>query len=337
MIDAPLVSVLLPVRNGAPFVGQAVASILAQTLRELEVIIVDDGSDDDTPRLLEALARRDPRLRVIRQPKRGLVAALNRAASAARADLLARMDADDLSHPDRLAAQRTLLLGSPALAAVSCLVRPLDAPSPGWRAYLAWINSCVTPEEIAREILVESPLAHPSVLMRRELFERVGGYRAFDGPEDYDLWLRFAALGFRFAKVPRALFTWRDTPQRLSRTDRRYRAQAFAKLKGRHVARALLPERADRPVVIWGAGRYGRWLGRALAAEGVQIVAYVDIDPKKIGRTRGGAPVIAPAELARHRSALIFGAVPIPEARRLIREQLRAQGRREGSDYWICS
>jgi hypothetical protein len=173
--------------------------------------------------------------------------------------------------------------------------------------------------------------------MRREAFARVGGYRELDGPEDYDLWLRLAAQGGRFAKVPRVLFGWRDAPGRLTRTDPRYRAAAFARLKAQHLAAGPLAALRGRPLIIWGAGRYGRWLGRTLAASGINRAAHVDIDPQKIGRTRAGAPVIAPADLARYPTAFVLGAVPIPEARAQIRNALRATGRAEGADFVICA
>src|ERR687887_2921944 len=99
-MSAPRVSVLLPVRDGAPFLREALDSVLAQTLTDFELVVVDDGSEDETPAILEAVG--DERLRVLRQERLGLVAALNRAVAEARAPLLARMDAHDVSLPERL-------------------------------------------------------------------------------------------------------------------------------------------------------------------------------------------------------------------------------------------
>src|SRR5687767_104254 len=103
----PAVSVLMSVRNGAPWVRDAVRSVLDQSAADLELIVVDDGSDDATPELLEAV--RDPRLRVELEPPRGLTASLNHALALARAPLVARLDADDVALPDRLARQRAFL------------------------------------------------------------------------------------------------------------------------------------------------------------------------------------------------------------------------------------
>src|SRR5688500_5268253 len=115
-MGTPPVSVLLPVRDGAPHLAECIASLAAQTDADFEVIAVDDGSRDDTPVLLAAWAERDPRVRVLTQPPLGLVAALERARAHARGRWLARMDADDVALPHRLAAQRALLEAEPTLA-----------------------------------------------------------------------------------------------------------------------------------------------------------------------------------------------------------------------------
>jgi len=334
----PLVSVLLPVHDGAATIGQCIRSLTAQTLRPIEIIAVDDGSSDKTAALLTAAAIRDPRVVVLHQRHGGIVSALQRAAAAARAPVLARMDADDTCTPDRLARQLRMLRRRPDLGVVGCLVQTFSdgVVSAGWRQYEDWLNRRRTSNEIVRDLFVESPLAHPSALIRRAAFDAVGGYRDFDGPEDYDLWLRLVGAGWPLAKVPAVLLAWRDHPGRLTRTDPRYRPEAFVRLKAHHLARGPL-RGCPRPVWIWGAGRYGRHLARALEAEGNQPAAFVDIDPVKIGRTRRGRPVLGPAALAGAPDPLVLVAVPVVGARALIRRRLNALGRREGRDYICCA
>ncbi len=132
----PRVSVLLPVRNAARTVRAAIVSILRQTERDLGVVCVDDGSDDGTPAILEALAARDRRVSIVRGPREGIARALNRGLASCDAELVARMDADDLAHPARLAAQRDALAADPALAAVGSRVSlfPARRSGRGWRA-----------------------------------------------------------------------------------------------------------------------------------------------------------------------------------------------------------
>src|ERR1700734_3315203 len=98
----PRVAVLMPVRNGARWLGDAIGSVLGQTLRDFELVVVDDGSTDETPRILDDFARRDGRVRIVRQDACGLVDALNRGLAEARAPLIARLDADDRALPERL-------------------------------------------------------------------------------------------------------------------------------------------------------------------------------------------------------------------------------------------
>jgi len=137
----PRVSVLLPVRDAAATLGPCLESVLGQSLPEIEVIAVDDGSRDGSGSLLEERSRADPRLVVLRTPPRGLVAALNAALAAARAPLVARMDADDLAHRDRLALQVARLEGDPRVDVLGSRVALLGEPArDGMRAYVDWLN-----------------------------------------------------------------------------------------------------------------------------------------------------------------------------------------------------
>lgn len=329
---------LLPVRDGARTLAAALESLAQQSLSEHEVIVVDDGSQDGSAELVEGFARRDGRVRLVRQGPLGLVPALNRAATEARAPFFARMDADDISMADRLRHQLSWLRRRPDLAAVGSLVETFGSvvDNAGWQRYIVWLNRCRDAERITRDLLVESPLAHPSVIMRREAFERVGGYRDFDGPEDYDLWLRLARAGARFAKVPRVLLRWRDHGARLTRVDGRYRPEAFMALKVEHLMAGPLADRS-RPLLLWGAGRDGGRFGRMLLARGVAIEAFIDIDPRRIGNSRHGRPVIAPDELLAYERPMVLVVVPVAGARKLIRGRLTRRGLREGDDYWVCA
>ncbi|MFQ5845693.1 MAG: glycosyltransferase family 2 protein, partial [Planctomycetota bacterium] len=215
----PRVSVLVPVRDAGSYLDPALRSIRAQRLRDFDVVCVDDGSVDGSAERLDAWARADSRFRVLHRPPRGIVAALNCGLEAARADLVARFDADDIMHPDRLAAQIAFLDGSPEVDVVGSRVRHFPQPRvrEGNRAYERWLNGLLTHDEIARDIFVESPLASPSVTVRRRLFDRVGAWRDPGWAEDYDLWLRAWLGGCRFAKLARTLHFWRDHPGRLTR------------------------------------------------------------------------------------------------------------------------
>jgi glycosyltransferase involved in cell wall biosynthesis len=320
----PRVSVLLPVRDAQATLPACLASLAAQTLADHEVVAVDDGSADQSGAILDAAARADPRLRVLHQPPLGLVAALNLAARSAEAPLLARLDADDVAHPDRLALQAERLGRDPATDVLGCRVRLVGDAGPGMRDYVSWQNGLLDHEAISADLLVESPLAHPSVMMRAETLRALGGYRAFDGPEDYDLWLRAHAAGCRFAKLPEVLLDWRDGPARLTRRDPRYAPARFFDLK----LEALLQRhlRAARPLVVWGAGPIGKSWARALGARGLPLAAFVEVDGRKIGQHIHRVPVVGVSQVPRMSRALHLAAVGRKGARARIRAEAQALG-----------
>lgn len=329
----PAVSVLFPVRDGLRFAATALRSLSAQTFRNFEVVAVDDGSTDGTFDLLRTYAATDPRVQVVRQPARGIVAALETARRRARAPLLARMDADDVALPERLARQVELLDSDPSLAVVGCGVRivPREGLTDGRLGYEAWLNGLRDTAALHRDIFVECPLAHPTLVMRRDAVEAVGGYREAGVPEDYDLLLRLWEAGSRLGTVPRALLEWRDRPDRLSRTDESYSPGAFRRLKVEVLSRTLLREREG--AVVWGAGPTGKAFCLALREVGVPVRAFVDPDPRKVGQVIHGARVVPPDGVGRFRGALVLGAVSGPIPRKEIRDAMAGAGFREGVDF----
>lgn len=336
----PAVSVLLPVRNGAATVAGAIESIRRQSCTDWELIVVDDGSTDGTGALLGKLAREEPRLRVLSRPQGGIVAALETGLAVARGRFVARMDADDESHLERLAAQVGFLEAHPEVGVVGSLVEfgGDRRTAGGYALHVDWMNSVVTPEQIARSRFIESPFAHPSVMFRREVVSRWGGYREGDFPEDYELWLRWLDAGVRMAKVPRVLLRWNDPPQRLSRTDARYGMEAFYRCKAAFLARWLHANVAGpRRILVWGAGRPTRKRAEHLAAHGVRIGGYIDIDPRKVGRSYGEREVISPDALPACTEVFVVGYVAKRGAHETAVGYLAPRGFVEGRDFLFAA
>jgi len=325
----PLVSVLLPAYNAAATLPAALDSLLAQTLDDFEVVAVDDGSADATAEVLSAYARRDARVRPVSIPHAGIVSALNAALDAARGEFLARMDADDLAHPERLSRQAEALAKEPDLGLVACRVDfgGCRAASAGYARYVDWTNSLLSPEEISLNRFVESPLAHPSVMYRAAVAREHGGYRDGDFPEDYELWLRWLDAGVRMRKLSQALLTWTDSPGRLSRVDARYAFGAFYATKAGYLARWLARRNPHHPeVVVAGAGRVTRKRVELLTTHGVRIAAYLDVDPRKVGHTVQGRPVLHRDQVPGPRECFVLSAVASHGAREDIAGFLEARG-----------
>lgn len=321
---------MLPFRDAGPHFADALASLRRQSLEDFECVLVDHESADASRRMAEETCRADGRFRVARAAG-SFVDALNRGVGSTDAPLIARMDADDIADPRRLELQVAAFDAAPSLGVVGCLVSCFAHRrlGDGMRRYERWLNELRTPEEIREAVFVESPLAHPSVVLSRAALDAVGGYRDTDGPEDYDLWLRLLLNGYQARKVPRVLLRWRDSPQRLTRVDPRYARQRFFETKLRHFP-SLLPK--DRPVQIWGTGPTGRKWGHALRRLGYTIRRFADIDPSRVGRRKCGAPIEAPSQL-RAEDGLVLAAVGLLGARAEIEAHLRSRGMRPWKDY----
>lgn len=330
----PAVSILLPVRNAGSTLDACLVSIASQTMQDFELLLVDDHSSDSSFDIAASHARRDPRFRLLRNPGDGLVAALNYGLSQASADLIARMDADDLMLPQRLAMQLAHMKLHPDTVVLGTQVEKFPEISAGFREYIRWQNQCLTADDIDSEIYIESPFAHPSVMLRRHRIIEAGAYRDGDFPEDYELWLRLHALGCRMEKLPEVLMRWRDSPNRLSRLDQRYRRNAFDKLRAKYLAADRRLRTRQQEFAIWGAGRRTRQRCAHLLKQGFSPCAWIDIDPRKIGNRLNGVPVVEPGWLVKNR-VFVLVYVSNHGARDDIAEWLHRQGYSRAKDYLI--
>ena len=340
MSRAPDISVVMPCFNASGTVARAIASIQAQTHRNWELIVINDGSTDCSAEILTTIAAADPRIRLFHRPHEGVVGASNHGLSLTNGRFIARMDADDVSLPLRLERQAQALDTRPELGAVSCLTRFAgDATRAGGYAHhVAWTNQCVTAETIALNRFIDLPVPHPTLMFRRELIDKPGAYRHGDFPEDYEMILRWISHGEAIGKVDEILFDWHDPPGRLSRSDPRYAMDAFHVCKAPYLAQAIAASAcADRDLWIWGAGRPARKCARPLEAAWKPAAGFIDIDPLKIGRRLQGRPVVSSEQLPPADAAVIVSYVGSRGARDVIRRDLTQAGRVEGVDFWIAA
>ena len=208
MNDRPRISVLMSVFNAEKHLAGALRSILAQTFRDFECITVDDGSTDRSLSLLQRFAKEDSRIKIVSRPNTGIVGALNDGLAVAQGEFVARMDADDLSLPDRLSIQLRYMEAHPEIVAIGCGVRMVD---PGGAPLKDFHGGCDS-QTLRRELMAAKNIAiiHPTLMVRRDTLCRLGGYRPqYNLVEDLDLFLRLLDEG-EIANVPEILLDYRQ-------------------------------------------------------------------------------------------------------------------------------
>jgi len=343
------VSVVMPAKNAAATIADSIDSILAQDLTEFELIIIDDGSTDQTGAIIRRYAEQDERILFAPSQGRGIVAALNTGLQIAKSDNIARMDADDLMLPQRLTLQHQYLLDHPDVSLVASQAELFSEQEikDGYRDYMQWQNACLSHEEICADIFLESPFAHPSVMFRNSMVQTLGGYQEGVFPEDYQLWLRMHRHGCRFYKLEKVLLKWRDSVTRTSRIDPRYARTAFDRLRADY----LIKDRRimnTRPIVVWGAGRKTRQRVAHVMSLGLHVSMWIDVDQRKIGNQIEQAWVRSPQALCITQNGGNYGNSAVDNqkpivlcyvnnhgARQLIANKLLEFSYLKGRDYFM--
>jgi glycosyltransferase involved in cell wall biosynthesis len=276
---SPRISVAMSVYNGERFLAAAIESILAQTMGDFELLLLDDGSRDGSADIIRAYAARDPRIRPILRENRGLIASLNEMLGVARAPIIARMDADDIALPERFARQMAFLEAHPDHGVVGAQTVDIDQNGQPWPHATATLPT--SHEALLQAIAQGQPLiCHPVAMMRRDVVLGVGGYHAaFHHCEDLDLWLRLASVT-KLCSLPEPLIRYRHYDQQVSTL------YATIQQTGAAVARLAYAERAaGRPDPTQALNRlppldemdalFGReGVGKALRARIAQSIIY---------------------------------------------------------------
>ena len=339
---APLVSVVLPAWNAAHTLGDTLQSLLDQTpapgapLPDFEVVVVDDGSTDSSHTLLEHWRSGHllgNRLRSLYLPHGGIVSALNAGLSAARGTFVARMDADDTAHPQRLSRQAAHLFNNPQTdLSATCVTFGGDRQmAHGFAHFVDWQNSLISHEQISRARFRDTPVCHPSVMFRRQCVDKWGAYRDGDFAEDWEIWLRWLHHGAAMDKLPQQMLVWNDAPSRATRADRRYAREACDRLRAIWLTSWLKENNPFHPYVwVVGGGRVARQRLAPLWQQGVVPAAYVDIDPHKIGNRVHGIAVVGRAALPPPGHCCILNALTAHGAAEEASQWLTETGHRPG-------
>lgn len=238
----PLISVLLPFYNGLPYIKTSLQSILAQTFTDFEVIVIDDGSADDSFTVVQQFG--DPRIRLYRQENVGLAATLNRAIGLARGTFLARQDQDDISLPYRFEKQVSFLSAHPLHAMVGTWSKIWVGNRKTWRSHQHPSESTI----LKWELLFDNPFVHSSVMIRKSVLEILGGYSTDPSrqpPEDYELWSRIARQ-FAVANIPEFLHIYREVPRSMCRNGVNPFAEKVLRLSAENISWAIGQNEPDQ-------------------------------------------------------------------------------------------
>jgi len=227
-----MVSVIIPVWNGARYLCEATESILVQSLRNVEFLMLDDGSTDETPRILDEFAKHDLRVRVIHLAHEGIVKALNRGVAEAKGEWIARMDCDDIAHPERLAKQMRALKEAPEAVLCYTAIQQIGEPQ-----YMTKLQRFPRSQAmVAARLCYQSPIVHPTVVFSKAAFLRAGGYRAEERhAEDYGLWGRMLNVG-KFVGVNEPLLQFRVHGGSISKQKADVQAALTTAIAQRHCA-----------------------------------------------------------------------------------------------------
>jgi glycosyltransferase involved in cell wall biosynthesis len=229
LLNNPLISVILPVFNAVDYVSESIESILQQTLGDFELILIDDGSTDDSLRVLENYASRDPRIILVSRPNKGLIASLNEGVQIARGSWIARMDADDISHPERFQSQLDHIMLTGADICGSFIELFDDY---GWNRKKQYFQHS---NELMIETMFGTPIAHGSVFLKSNILKEFPYRAEFIQAEDYDLWARCIIAGKQIVNVPKFLYKYRAHRNQVSNVYRTIQQDTASKVQDYYV------------------------------------------------------------------------------------------------------
>jgi glycosyltransferase involved in cell wall biosynthesis len=329
----PLVSIILPVFNGESTIKQAIESIVNQTFTDWELVIIDDGSTDETCNIIQSIDNQKIKYHIINHG--GIARALNFGIKLSEGEFICRMDADDICDPKRLELQYQYLMQNDQVGVVSSLVEYSGdrETNTGYALYVDEINQLIKHSDIAKKRFVESPIAHPSVMFRKSLAHKYGGYNEGQLPEDYELWLRWMDNDVVFEKINQPLLKWTDSESRLSRNHSNYSLDKFYEPKVKYLAKHLKKNEINTDNTwVWGTGRQiNKWIAM-LNDNGLNVKGRIDVKTTSLDGT-----IIHFTELNKLDNPLIISLVRDRKGKKRIEAFLREHNYEEGKDFFMLS
>ena len=334
--EIPVVSVVLPFYNAESTLSRAIESIAEQSFKSFECILINNNSTDESVVIAQKWVDKDKRFILIHEKRQGVMFASNAGSKQARGKYIARMDADDWAYPNRLELQAGFLERHPDYGAVAGIVKHISHSdnTKGFARYVEWVNSVQSYNDILNSQFIESPIANPSAMWRKETAEEYGMYKHGDFPEDYEMWLRWLSEGVKIGKLSENVLNWHDSDTRVTRTQAIYSDSAFYRIKTKYLAIWLKKHNPFHPnISVWGASRISRRRASLIKQYGIEIECYIDtkknrqLDHKVVYYNDIGPP----GEL------FILVYLKQMNIKKEIREFLNSRGYQEGLNYLFVS
>lgn len=282
-MSKPLISILTPFKNTSEFLPECLESIILQTYKNWELLIIDDSSSDNSYAIVNEFAKKDPRIRLFKNTGSGIIDALRLAFRESSGTYITRMDSDDIMSPEKLDIMLNDLSKSGRKHIALGLVKYFSEAGigNGYAKYESWLNELTSKGTNYSEIYKECVIPSPCWMMHREDFIICDAFNPNRYPEDYDLTFRFYKNGMECIPNKKLLHYWRDYSTRASRTDSNYAENHFLNIKLHYFLD--LNYDTSRPLTVWGAGQKGKTIAKLLQKKGVDFIWICD-NPKKIGK-----------------------------------------------------
>ena len=282
-MQKPLISILIPFKNTAQFLPECLDSILKQTYSNWELLIIDDGSTDDSYQIVNNYAEEDKRIKLYKNNGEGIIAALRLAFEKSSGSYITRMDSDDIMPINKLEVllNNLLLHGRKYLATGLVSYFSEQGINDGYKSYENWLNKLTLKGNNYSEIYKECVIPSPCWMVHKDDLLVCDAFNPDNYPEDYDLAFRFYKHQLKVIPCDKVLHYWRDYSYRTSRTHEHYAQNYFLEIKLIYFIE--LDYNSSRPLVIWGAGNKGKAIARMLIEKQVDFV-WVCNNPKKIGK-----------------------------------------------------
>ena len=326
-----LISIIMPFKNEEDFLVQTLESIINQSYQNWELIAVDDFSSDNSFEIVLDFAKKDERIKVLKNKGEGIIEALKTGRELAKGNYITRMDADDLMVVNKLEdlhkVVSTITQKSVAIGKVNYFKSNGEEIGNGYLKYQNWINELAENKTSFSEIYKECPVPSPSWMMKIEVFDEIGGFNSNVYPEDYDLAFRMYKAKLQVFSTSDVVHNWRDYETRTSRTDENYKDNRFLELKINYFL--SLDYNKNKTLVLQGAGKKGKFLAQQLINNNIEFTWTCGVS-NKIGHNIYGVVLKDSREVQL--GAQIIVAIANPEEQ----NRIKAEEKKSNEYFYFC-